>query len=566
MHLSLADNRLSEYRMSKKECRRKKAKNHRLPNPHFVIRHASFVIHHRGLTLIEMLIGMAITLVMMAAVVTLFANIGAGIRVQRAAMEMSSQLRTTRARLFMDLAGATCDGIPKSTPGDDGKADGYIEIVEGQWSDKAPSALMDGIDNATNPELDYTISQVPSGGDPAIVPPAIGATGAVTNGGGLGDYDDILALTVRSDSEPFIGQWTDKNGNVKTVKSDLAEVIWYAVENPADGSLGEPGMRTVYRRVLLIAPWVQDSVPTPVGGNLAADLLNFYRDNDISVRRESTSTGFIWVPNSLSDLTKRENRFGHFLDPTGGLGFPFAVDQTAVRALTYDLSNASVPPSFNFGPLRPFGPPFDGPASSDRQGQDLMLNDVLAFDVRVYDPGAPILNVSPIPNVLGTVVEPSEAGWDLPAPPVNLAPVGFGAYVDLHWNVIDTWSLGTLRGWTPLANAPTPLFDGVPNSKSGLNFSTASIASVAYDTWSFHYEKDGIDQDDGGGGPIDEGMNGLDDDVGFGAINGVDDVGERETSPPYNVPLRGIQVKLRVYEPDTRQIREATVTRGFVPQ
>ncbi|NOY29184.1 MAG: prepilin-type N-terminal cleavage/methylation domain-containing protein, partial [Planctomycetes bacterium] len=84
----------------------------------------------QGLTLIEMLIGMAITLVMMAAVVTLFANLGAGVRVQKAAMDISGQLRTTRAQLYKDLAGATCDGIPKSNGDDDLKADGYIEIVE----------------------------------------------------------------------------------------------------------------------------------------------------------------------------------------------------------------------------------------------------------------------------------------------------------------------------------------------------------------------------------------------------------------------------------------------------
>ena len=27
--------------------------------------------------------------------------------------------------------------------------------------------------------------------------------------GGLGDYDDILALTVRSEGEPFVGRWPD---------------------------------------------------------------------------------------------------------------------------------------------------------------------------------------------------------------------------------------------------------------------------------------------------------------------------------------------------------------------
>jgi hypothetical protein len=58
---------------------------------------------------------------------------------------------------------------------------------------------------------------------------------------------------------------------------------------------------------------------------------------------------------------------------------------------------------------------------------------------------------------------------------------------------------------------------------------------------------------------MDQGTNGLDDDN----MLGVDDMGERETSPPYDVPLRGLQVKFRVYERDARQIRETSVTHSF---
>ena len=73
-----------------------------------------------------------------------------------------------------------------------------------------------------------------------------------------------------------------------------------------------------------------------------------------------------------------------------------------------------------------------------------------------------------------------------------------------------------------------------------------------------HYEYDGLDQDNDT--LFDEGTNGLDDD-GF---NGVDDLLERETSPPYDEPLRGVQVKIRIYEPDTRQVREVSVTASYV--
>ena len=42
--------------------------------------------------------------------------------------------------------------------------------------------------------------------------------------------------------------------------------------------------------------------------------------------------------------------------------------------------------------------------------------------------------------------------------------------------------------------------------------------------------------------------------------------GENLTAPPYPIPLRGIQVKIRAFEPDSRQVREVTVVQDFLPQ
>ncbi len=497
----------------------------------------------RALTLIEMLIGMAITLVMMAAVVNLFANIGAGVRVRRAGMEMGGQLRQTRARLFKDLAGATCEARPKLRTDD--HSDGYIEIVEGIYSDKNPSQLTDGTDTLANPELDYAASLVPSGGDPAIIPPLTMPIGAVTNGRALGDYDDILALTVRSESEPFVGRgliW-DPTANAGagawidgTIESDEAEVIWFAVENPVDRSLGEPGMRTVYRRTLLIAPWIGPIDPTALANPMTtpSDPSEFFRRFDISARYDTVMNR--WIPNTLADLVKRENRFGHFFDITAAnRGFPHALQ----------LANIRTAPLTDLSPLHPFGAPFGNLAAMDpdRTGEDVMLNNVLAFDLRVFDPGAPL-----VVNAAGAILEPSDFGWFRPTAIAGVG--GYGSFVDLGWDPGFTAFAGELDplfqlrhqvGWHP--SAPTLLTD---------------YPSV-YDTGSFHYENDNIDQD--GNGVVDDFTNGLDDD----GINGTDDAGEREAPPPYDAPLRGIQVKLRIYEPDARLIREATVTRNFVP-
>ena len=83
--------------------------------------------------------------------------------------------------------------------------------------------------------------------------------------------------------------------------------------------------------------------------------------------------------------------------------------------------------------------------------------------------------------------------------------------------------------------------------------------SGIYDTWSFHYEHDGQSQRGGGSG--DGGTDGLD-----SGGSGVDDAGERETAPPYPIPLRGLQIKVRCYEPNSRQVREVTVVKEFSPR
>ncbi len=100
-------------------------------------------------------------------------------------------------------------------------------------------------------------------------------------------------------------------------------------------------------------------------------------------------------------------------------------------------------------------------------------------------------------------------------------------------------------------------FADIPHIKSGLG----GLSPVpTYDTWTLRYESDGVNQD--GDAVTDEGTDGLDND----GMNGVDDVGERETSAPYILPLRGIQVRIRMIDHDSRQNRQATVTSGFTPE
>ena len=178
------------------------------------------------------------------------------------------------------------------------------------------------------------------------------------------------------------------------------------------------------------------------------------------------------------------------------------------------------------------------PLTGNRLGEDVLLADIRAFDIRVFDPDAPIRSDGTVALV------PTDLGWNQHETTV----IGQGAYVDMNY-MDDT---GTPR---------VSLFSGRPAFKSGL-----STGLPTYDTWSFSYETNGINED--GDNLVDEGTDGIDndddnDDVGDSAV---DNAGERETSPPYPGALRGLQIKLRVYDATSRNVHQETVTANFIPE
>ena len=65
-----------------------------------------------------------------------------------------------------------------------------------------------------------------------------------------------------------------------------------------------------------------------------------------------------------------------------------------------------------------------------------------------------------------------------------------------------------------------------------------------------------------GDGTTDEGTDGLDNTP---TNSLVDEYLEQETRPPYAYPLRGVEVRIRVCEPKSRQARQVTVRHTFVP-
>ncbi|HIA18441.1 MAG TPA: type II secretion system protein [Planctomycetaceae bacterium] len=439
-----------------------------------------------GMTLVEMLAAMAVTLILILALAQVFSIIGDNVADGRAIVEMSSAIRDTANRLQEDLDGITVPARPWPEPG---SGLGYLECLEGTGYDRVP--------NFSNSLLTESI---------------------------VGDIDDVLAFTVRTTGQPFVGRL---NGN--PIRSNVAEIIWWLELNDAnkklkdpdwdprnkngwdwDPELGDKETFNLHRRVLLVLP------------NLKLASMNqqvFYYKNDLSVRRENGNL----LANSLADLTRRQNRVGH------GGSFPSPLRAALMpKRDKIDLKRAV------------------------RGGEDIILSNVIGFDIRVFDPTVPIM------------LDPTDSEAVVPGDPgyASRTHQSYGAFVDLGFNRYLTFRVSST-------------FSGDPYKKSGLSGlpvfpGDSRKKQYVYDTWSLDYEFDGINQDINQDGrsfipwqeKLDQGTNGLDDD----GINGVDDLNERETSPPYPSPLRGIQIVIRTLDPDSRQVRQITVTSDFTPE
>ena len=378
----------------------------------------------------------------------------------------------------------------------------------------------------------------------------------------------------------------------------------------------------------------------------------FHELYDLSARPELNQTAppwnawrWGWKPNLLSDLTKRENRYAHrvmavdvfpfdasrwgqlrlptlcecshpwwmtwsnrFPDPTDRADETRLPSVTPPVDATLGVSTVDLWVSphpwpevdqdtgtlqYPAPPNPPDSPRFMGP----RVAEDVILTNVIGFDVKVWDPYAPLFyavndrgtpaDLTDDTSISSVIVKPGDPGYHLAfahwaicrrtgapasgsmtAP--NLAPRGgLGAYVDLDYSAYP------ISAYLAATDLQTQLLARMTSTFSHPGNPRSQLARV-YDTWSTHYENDGLDQDMDG--VIDEGTDGFDspgnglDDDGNGFIDDnddtgnliVDDVYETETSPPYLAPLRGIQVQIRTFEPDSRQVRTVTLVMDFV--
>ena len=411
-----------------------------------------------GMTLVEMLVAMAATLLLMSVVAQLFGVLGRTVSASTNTQEMNAALRSATRLLRQDLDGITVDPSPPVRADEDR---GYLEIIEGSAKD---------------------------------------GTGVAA------DWDDAILFTSTNLTEPFRGIVGGQAG----FQSQSAEIAWFCAQS-VDQPLASMGilLYTLHRRQLLTSAFVGQAPFLSDNRTTITSWADFYQQNDLSARLDG---GYLY-PNSLSDLTKRENRFLH------GTVFPYQYLSGGTSGVTF--------------------------AGTDREGDDVVLTNVIGFDVRVYDPLAPIQSN-------GTVaVIPGDNGF---AP--NGTAVTRGAYVDIGWDPSLSTPIAATATFPPAGQS---LFQGRGVSISNQN-NPFTFTLPTYDTWSSHYETNG--QDENGLRGVDEGSDGKD----SNADGLVDEATEQETAPPYPVRLQALEVRIRCCDPRSRQIRQVTVRHAFVPR
>ena len=418
-------------------------------------------------TLVEMLVATAATLILLGIVMTMFEILGEAVNESRTVGELEAQLRTVSTLLQQDLLGTSvnADSRGLTCPADSSTGNGYFEVIEGPNTDLWDSSGSGFDKSGTTPGPGNS-------SDDRIV----------------GDTDDLLFFTTQSISqEPFSGNF----GINSTTTSADAEVVWFCKPTPNSSN---PTLYTLYRRCLLVVGQFPESPFDSQGSKpYTSDFFELY---DLSARCEVSNGNQRMQLNTLQDLLLRRNRFAHYdfsmTDP------PFVLASVIATR-----------------PVLAF--------SGSRIGEDVLMTNVLSFDVRLLDPTASERRLGV------TRLTPGDKDYWAASLNSGSSPI----YVDLGYNSSNTTS-------TP-ANSD---FSGYGMNNHRLQ--ATKTTHRTWDTWSNSYTTNGIDDD-------------LISDVNNISIDNSTEL------PPYSSQLQGIQITIRCYDPSSKKIRQTTVINSFLP-
>jgi hypothetical protein len=602
------------------------------------------------------MVAMAITLLMMLSLSQIFKIIGDSMQRGRAIMELNNRLRTVTHRLRTDLAHLTLTPRPPTDPSSgagyfkyyDGPMTDFTSLSTGAsrigdcddiimgtikardtwFTGKVPRFILERRIPTSEADLTDTVTIASQYAEmivfaqplvaiskPTAAPPL---TGATVNASRDSSYLVADSNFFQDDDQDGIPDSYRLHYRLLLIRPDLnlapldAPVV--AGNAPAGALPGNPSTAPP----LFMATTARASIPGVFDFALQSphfDMTMVHALCDLSVRRVFNSisgTPDFVAANSMADLVAPENRFAHVqarVPNTNSTTMP-------VLALAPTIPHLATNPHYHGGLV---GSGFLHPAfvlQGDRMGEDVLATDILAFDVKAFDEGVPLLlrrgtNGLPQAGQAGSddlVLSPNDPGYAALAQVATPATiVGTGEFVDLAWgHKARAEGLGLASGaniFTQLSGLSTNNVYNIAGFtdtllRSGqvlsLNPENHLVVQPAFDTWSTHYEGDGVLQslrngmqgvvringyrdlynnaagdDTNAAFPawrqtaIDAGTDNLDNP---GSFLGVDDATESETAAPFNVPIRGIKVTIRMEDPKTRQVRQMSVVREFVNQ
>ena len=492
--------------------------------------------HRVGLTLPEVLIALSITLVILLAMMQAFSVASKDIGAGRNRLILAERVRSAADLIRSDLEQLSLNVRPTVTASENL---GFFEYVDGGLRDMSYSGTASSI---------------------------------------LGDVDDVLMFTVKSTGEPFRGRFDGQ-----MIQSSEAEVIYFTSWTDTDGN----GFKNygdqirIHRRMLLIRPDLIGAIQstdatvnvifknavaydTYINGNPALDptlknrseYAKFLQFNDVSLSWDQvdpvvtvgSETFRRMRPNSLGSLFNPKNRTGHhaslFPHPAIVDGRPGYRPETFISDLILQGTGT---------------------------GNDVVMENVVGFDVKIFDPsievfafaGQPVL-----PHDPGYGIQRLAASSDATVVQVQ----GFGGFVDLgafEYRAINGtpgiannfaasvaenynfayWRQRTVAGSNFIANQPAPNYYLGPAANT-IEIYEIYATGPTYSTWTKDFENDGIDNDQDG--LIDEGSDGLP------SGNGMPDMrNDADSAPPYNFPVSAVQVTLRTasFDADRLQTR-----------
>jgi len=573
-----------------------------------------------GYTLVEILVSVTLMLLLMLAVTQLFRYVGETVTSGQNELKIAEKLRGVQNLLEQDLANVS---VPANPPRRMADNEGYLCIIEGRGGSYM---------NLVEQGVDFWNA------DKVALNPDTGGYDST-----IQDVDDILMFTVRTNDENM--KYRGLVGGLPG-ESQEAEICWFVRGN------------TLYRRVLLIVPQQNQNLQNWLvnhrsdSANPYGPALGFYKDNDVSIHLDGENV----VANTLGDLTRRENRYGHWATdfrtntknvfpyslyndsawywlrlPTQAdctadavtsvagneryywlagqplysdywaTGSRYAVSDALTNLMQLEAAQENDPnnrvrvtcrqlPNRDYKPFIDFWQkPFPWEYNHPNKGWIPSL--IQSTGALIYSPES-----DAYPNKLeGLDIHNLKSGnfllnriysGALAIPPTNFANPNPRTEDVVLTNVIGF----DVQVWDPELNAYTDLWDPTKAAvkRTALNspgyyWDNRYFANMpaVYDTWTDAYEQDphmskfGIGIGDNATRDWDNNTNFIEGGFYEGVFYDNKDKTVKDSSqflkyvdrwvypPPYNVPLRGIQVKIRIMDPNTQNIKEVTVKANF---